>query len=889
MVINKMSVRRRLLLLCFTMVTLIVCFSGYLIVQIREQLHAHTVTVEKVVVLSELTLLNKNLYQLLSNKLSGKAVDAALLSVDENIQSIKSNLHSEKHTHHGIVGTGSSEKLFALLDKIPLLVQDVKHTKNEKELFHLGEKAFEVLYNINIDVSEHDSHITSDHLHSSDIVLNTLRWLYYWMECEAWLVQEMIVSPAGRSDYFRQYVKASELQKQYFNKYISSGARSEHLKQVAGLFANTNFHKSELIRDRILSGQAIKNDLDGYIKMIEARNQLIERQTQDFHDHFKLELEAHIEQNRRQIIYVTLVLVSLLAFTFYLSLSTLFRINSKLGEILNIFGKLKSGDYEWKMKADGGDEFTSFAKSLNKITRDLNCYQSKLISAKESAEQANKLKSSFLASMSHEIRTPLNGIIGMTEILAESDLKQSQQEIIRDIDTSSQTLLVLLNDILDLSKIESGNLALSLANIDIRELIYEALNMVLVRASKQDVELGVDIDLDIPPILSIDGYRFKQVLLNLLTNAVKFTHRGIVNIEAELMSKESGSWLAIRVIDTGTGIDKHKQKAIFEPFTQENSTITQRFGGTGLGLAICRQLVELMGGTIKVDSTHGMGSCFEFEIPFEEPHEQPCRASISLNTLVIANGSSYTSLIERECQYYSIPYYVVESASEAVDMQYQVDLIIYCTDSHQNVSQDVAAIRAKYCGIEIVAFQHHLHFSPELACMVTPKLTLPIMGNRFKTVVENIAAQIKQPVLSGNINKFSYEVAEENSAKVLIVEDNLMNQKIASFFLEKAGMDYTIVSNGQEAVHAVQAGGKFIAVLMDCMMPIMDGLTATKKIRQWETEQGKQKLPIIALTASVLQEEIESCFEAGMDAYLPKPYKSQQLFDVFSELNVCRP
>lgn len=349
MITTKMSVRRRLLLLCFTTVILIVCFSAYLIVQITERLHTYTVMSEKVQVLSELTVLNKQLYQLLSLRLHGKSTEELLTKVRNRVNLLGSIVHSEQHSHYGIVSGSSFQKMPRLLEELNLLVERASKT-NKNELFNVGNQLFDVLYELNADVAEHDSNMTSVHLHDSDLVLNNLRWLYYWMEREAWLAEEILAGNLQDLTYLRQYIRASELQKQYFDRYISSEARTDHLKQIAVLLSNPSFHKSELIRDKIIRNKVGPSDLSGYIELINARNQLIEKQTSDFHEHFRSELESHIQEYRLLILYISLALVLFLAFTFYLCLSTLYRINHKLNEILETFGKVRNGDYKERIR-----------------------------------------------------------------------------------------------------------------------------------------------------------------------------------------------------------------------------------------------------------------------------------------------------------------------------------------------------------------------------------------------------------------------------------------------------------------------------------------------------------------------------------------------------------
>ncbi len=566
--------------------------------------------------------------------------------------------------------------------------------------------------------------------------------------------------------------------------------------------------------------------------------------------------------------------------------STLLRINNKLSRILNTMSSMrKNNDNAKQIEIEGNDEFTEFAHELNHIIDDQYRYQRQLVESKETAEAANKAKSVFLANMSHEIRTPLNGIVGMTEILSDSHLNQSQKEILSDIDASSHALLVLINDILDLSKIESGKLTLSEQDTDLRDCVFETLGMLSAKAMKQQVELQVELNSSIPECVRLDSFRFKQVLMNLLSNAIKFTKDGFVSVELSFHRNDGQDSISCSVIDSGVGIEKHKLSDIFMPFTQEDGSITRRYGGTGLGLTICKQIVEVMGGDITVESTRGLGSCFEFVIPVKVLKAASEEKYSSLSALLIENESRYSKLVIGELERYGVQVTRCSTIHDALLYEDSYDLVFYSRCKEHSAHKQIPQLSARFCSADIILLQHHLFLSPDLDVIASNSLTLPVLGFKLESLLKKAVgpgAVLGSSVLEGNF----LPDQQTTLRKVLIVEDNLMNQKIASFFLNKAGIEYKIAGNGLEAVEMIASGEAFSAILMDCMMPVMDGLTATRKIRQWEYDQGKERLPIIALTASVLQEEIDSCFEAGMDAYLPKPYKSQQLFDMFDRLNV---
>ncbi|WP_331417502.1 sensor histidine kinase [Vibrio sp. M260112] len=355
------------------------------------------------------------------------------------------------------------------------------------------------------------SHNSSIAIHSLDLVLSDLSWLYYWMEREAWLTQEINWFGWVYTDYAEEYFRISERQQFYLDKFINLGADSEQIDVLLDILASRDFQQGLLVKDR----------------------QLI-----FFTQQLQTELK-HAISNAEQALWLIAILgVTIFTVMFTWGYSTLMRINSE----------------------------------LNQIIEQQKEYEQKLVMAKEDAEAASRAKSIFLANMSHEIRTPLNRIIGMAEILSASHLSSSQKEILSDIDTSSHALLVLINDILDLSKIESGNLMLSIHSVSLREMVFDTINMISSKALKQDVELKVEFADDLPNHIDIDDFRFKQVLMDLLSNAVKFTQQGSVSIE---VAAQEG-FLVCHVADSGVGISQEKLSEIFKPFTQEDGSITRR-------------------------------------------------------------------------------------------------------------------------------------------------------------------------------------------------------------------------------------------------------------------------------------------------------------------------
>ncbi|MGF1695496.1 ATP-binding protein [Vibrio lamellibrachiae] len=882
MLLTKLSIKLRLIVLCLVPLVIIIGFSYSSIGMIQGRLHSYTITTEKVESLELLSGISNKIYQLLTSKLQQDTATSAmkLKEIDSELDTLASIAHTGEHSHHGMQ---SSNLVILQIEDLKYLVQDLEQSAND-EMIDLGNLIFEVVYELNSELHKANSHASSLSIHELELVFSDLNWFLFWMQREAWLVQAIAYQNLSYADYRHDYFQVFERQQFYLDKFIT-GADSGQLKSLVSLFARKEFTQGSMVKEKALNDQITASGLKGYISNIEQRHSLVKQQISMFTDLLSSNLEISVKSAKRQILAISLAGLVFVVFMFFWGTSTLYRINTKLKRILTTMGSIGQSKVDL-IVTDGNDEFTRFAHGLNRIIAEQKEHEQKLIQAKEAAVSANRAKSAFLANMSHEIRTPLNGIIGMTEILSESHLNTSQKDVLDDIDTSSQSLLVLLNDILDLSKIESGNLVLSPNDIDIKEVVYESVNMMTGKSISQLVELAIEIDENIPARVQVDEFRLKQILMNLLSNAVKFTTRGLVTTKLNIFMEGEQSFIKIRVIDTGVGIDKSKLNTIFNPFTQEDGSITRKYGGTGLGLAICCQLIELMKGTLTVESTKGLGSSFECKIPITVSETQPEPQNIGLRALLVSNSSNYADMISRECQQYgvAVTHYLDVEKCKADITPYE--LILYCKSGDASAHQDVTKLRDQFPTAEIIACQHHLHISPDLAALVTASITLPILGRRFANTLSKCASN-RTSASATLIEAASMSQPPYIGNRVLVVEDNLMNQKIASFFLDKIGMEYSIASNGLEAVEAITRGETFTAILMDCMMPVMDGLTATKKIREWEVKNSKAKMPIIALTASVLDEEIASCFDAGMDAYLPKPYKSQQLFDIFTQLKLA--